>query len=212
MACHYRVGVPSLKVGLPEVKLGILPGAGGTQRLPRLVGVERAIEIICTGDMGTASEALERGVIDATEWVGPYHDYKLGLHKVAKFYYYPGWHEPGTVIEMFINKAAYEKLPADLQAILRSASARVNQWALCELEAQNNFYLQKLINEHNVQLKRFPDDVLSTFKKYTDEVLGDITAGDPMSKKVYEAYNKFRKEISAWAETSEKAYHEYLSS
>ncbi len=189
--------IKGLKMRIPGLGGKVIAKAGG------------AVTLTPGGEIYTN---LERGVIDATEWVGPYHDYKLGLHKVAKFYYYPGWHEPGTVIEMFMNKAAYEKLPADLQAIVKSAAIRANMWSLCELEAQNNFYLQKLIDEHDVQLKRFPDDVLATFKKYTDEVLGDVTAGDPMSKKVYEAYDKFRKEITAWAKTSEKAYHDYISS
>ncbi len=182
-----------------------MPGLGGKV----IAKAEGAVTLSPGGEIYTN---LERGVIDATEWVGPYHDYKLGLHKVAKYYYYPGWHEPGTVIEMFVNKAAFEKLPKDLQAIIRTAAYRANMWSLCELEAQNNAYLQKLITEHNVQLKRFPDDVLEAFKKYSQEVIDEITSKDEMSKKVYESYQKFQKEISAWAETSEKAYHLHIGS
>ncbi len=187
---------------------------GLKMRMPGLGGkvIAKAGAAVTLSPGGEIYTNLERGVIDATEWVGPYHDYLLGLHKVAKYYYYPGWHEPGTVFELFVNKGAFEKLPKDLQEIIRSAAARSNLWTLSELEAKNNTYLQKLINEHDVQLKRFPDDVLAAFKKFSQEVLDEITSQDAMSKKVFESYNAFRKEISAWAETSERAYHTYISS
>lgn len=154
---------------------------------------------------------LERGVIDAAEWVGPYHDYLMGLHKTAKYYYYPGWQEPSASLELFINKRAFEGLPGDLQAVIKTAAYRANLWVLSEFESRNNTYLQKLISEHNVQLKKFPEDVLKALKEYTREAIDEITSKDPMSKKVYESYSKFQKDVSAWAAVSEAAYHTIMS-
>lgn len=150
---------------------------------------------------------LERGVIDATEWVGPYHDYLLGLHKIAKYYYYPGWHEPGPVLELAVNKTAFENLPKDLQTIIRAAAARANTWMLSEFEAKNNIYLQKLLHEEHVAIKKFPDDVLNAFRQFSAEVIAEITAQDALSKKVYESFEQFRKQMTSWAEISEKVYY-----
>ncbi len=150
--------------------------------------------------------SLSTGVIDATEWVGPYHDYKMGLHKIAKFYYYPGWHEPGTTMELMFNRHAWEKLPGDLQAMVRAAAAQGNMDVLAELEAKNFMYLRKLVDEHKVQLRRFPDDVLRQLRKNTGEVLADLTSKDPLSSEVYASFSDFQRQVSSWAEVAEKAY------
>ncbi len=154
--------------------------------------------------------SLERGVIDATEWIGPYHDYKLGLHKVAKYYYYPGWHEPGTAFELIVNKKAYESLPKDLQEIIRLGATYSNVWVLSEFEAQNNAYLQKLINEEKVQLKEFPKEVLTELKKLAKEVAEEETAKDPLAKRTYESMMAFKKNILSWNKLSEDAIRPYL--
>ncbi len=86
---------------------------------------------------------LERGVIDATEWVGPYHDYKMGFHRVAKYYYYPGWHETGTLLEFIFNKQKFEELPIDLQLIMRSAADYVSNWVFSEFDKKNAEFLEK---------------------------------------------------------------------
>ena len=150
---------------------------------------------------------LERGVIDATEWVGPFHDYLMGFHKIAKFYYYPGWHEPGPVLELGINKNAYESIPEDLQAIIRTAAMRLNIWMLSEFEAKNNEYLQKIINSKRVKLIKYPDDVLQALKKHTNEVINELVVKDAVAKKVYESFDTFRQQISGWANVSEKVYY-----
>lgn len=154
--------------------------------------------------------SLERGVIDAAEWIGPYHDYKLGLHKAAKFYYYPGWHEPGTAFELIVNKKAYDALPTDLKQIISDAAAHINVSVLAEFEAQNNFYLQKLLNEEKVQLREFPKDVLAELKKFAKEVAEEETAKDPMAKRVYENMMAFKKNILEWNKKSEDAMRPYL--
>ena len=104
--------------------------------------------------------SLQTGVIDATEWVGPYNDLALGLHEVAKYYYYPGWHEPGSMLELIVNKDSFEALPADLQAMVTVAARAANQDMLDEFTARNNAALQDLVKNHGVQLRRLPDDVL----------------------------------------------------
>jgi TRAP-type mannitol/chloroaromatic compound transport system substrate-binding protein len=150
---------------------------------------------------------LERGVIDATEWIGPFHDHLMGFYKAAKYYYYPGWHEPGTVTELIVHKAAFEGLPTNLQAIIRAAASRANAQVLAEFESKNNAFLKKLVNEHGVQLKKFPDEVLKSLQKYSVEVVDEVVAADAMSKKVFASFDTFRKNVNGWAEVSEKIYY-----
>lgn len=176
-----------------------IPGLGG-----KVIAKAGGTAVLSSG--GEIFTNLERGVINATEWVGPYHDYLMGFHRAAKYYYYPGWHEPGSVLEIFINKKAFEKLPKDLRHIVRTAAARSNIWMLSEFESKNNLYLQKLINE-KVIVKKFPEDVLRTFRKYAKEVIDEITAEDPLSKKVYSSFSRFQKDISRWSRVSEEAYY-----
>ena len=180
-----------LKMRIPGLGGKVLAKAGGTA-------------VLSAG--GEIYTNLERGVIDATEWVGPYNDYKMGFYKVAKYYYYPGWHEPGTVLESFVNKSAFESLPKDLQEVVKTAAMAANLWMLCESEAKNNFYLEKMIKEEGVQLKKFPDDVVKQLRTYAGEVIQDIVEKDPMSKKVYESFSKFQKNYQVWGKTSEAAY------
>ncbi|MBM6550622.1 TRAP transporter substrate-binding protein [Marinomonas ostreistagni] len=149
--------------------------------------------------------ALQTGTIDATEWVGPYNDLAFGIYKAAKYYYYPGWQEPGSTIETFINKDAFEALPEDLQLIVRAAARQANAEMLDEFTALNNSALETLINEHNVNLKRFPDAVLAELRTTSDEVLADIAAKDPMSQKVYNSMQAFKTKVEAWHEVSERA-------
>ena len=184
--------VKGLKMRIPGLGGKVLAKAGGAA-------------ILSAG--GEIYTNLERGVIDATEWVGPYHDYLMGFHKIAKYYYYPGWHEPGSVLEMFINQGAYQKLPDDLKQIIDAAAAKSNGWILSEFESKNRTYLQKLIKEEHVQIVKFPEDVLKAFKTYSAEVIDDMVSKDPLSKKVYDSYNTFRQETVKWAELSERVYY-----
>ena len=153
---------------------------------------------------------LERGVIDATEWIGPYHDYNMGFHKIAKYYYTPGWHETGSTLEVFFNKPIFDSLEPHLQTILETAAYRMNAWTLAEFEAKNNEYLQKLIQIENVELRQFSSGVLIKLKDYTNEILTDITVKDEASAKIYKSYDAFRKNIKQWSSHSEKPYHNLL--
>jgi len=150
---------------------------------------------------------LERGVIDATEWIGPYHDYLMGFHNIAKYYYYPGWHEAGSVLETIVNKRDYEQLPSDLKAIIRTACYRGNQTMLCEFEAKNNQYLQKIKTESTAELLPFPQDVLDTLKGYAFAIYDDMAAKDEWSAKAYGSFSKFKKDISAWSQLAEGKFY-----
>jgi TRAP-type mannitol/chloroaromatic compound transport system substrate-binding protein len=183
-----------LKMRIPGLGGKVLSKAGGNAVL------------VAGGEIYTN---LDRGVIDATEWVGPYHDLKMGFYKAAKYYYYPGWHEPGTALEMMVNKKAWDSLPKDLQAIVEAATYKANMWMLSEFEAKNNAALQELINKHNVKLKQFPDEVLKTLKGYAQEVIEEVVEKDAMSKKVYESFKKFQKNIYSWNKVTEEPYQKF---
>ena len=181
---------------------------GLKMRIPGLGGkvVTKAGGSAVLAPAGELYTDLERGVIDALEWIGPYHDYLMGFNKIAKYYYYPGWHEPGSSLELIINKNAYEDLPNDLKEIIKAAAGRVNILMLAEFEAKNTEYYYKIMNEGKVKFLPFPDDVLSTFKRLNEEVLNGITDRDKMSRKVYKSYKKFHNKISKWYEIAERNY------
>jgi TRAP-type mannitol/chloroaromatic compound transport system substrate-binding protein len=155
---------------------------------------------------GELYTSMQTGVIDALEWVGPYNDLAFGFHEVAKYYYYPGWHEPGSILEFIINRDSLEALPDDLQAIVRYAARAANQDMLDEYTARNNAALQQLINEHGVQLRRLPDDVLLALWRGTRKAMDKLVASDPMAAKVYASYREFYKGVRNYHHISEQAY------
>lgn len=150
--------------------------------------------------------SLQTGVIDATEWVGPYNDMSLGLHEVAKYYYYPGWHEPGAMLEFTINKDAFDQLPKDLQVMVEVAARAVNQDMLDEYTARNNRALIDLQEKHNVQVRRLPDDVLLALKRASQEYINEVIAEDPVARKVYESWKPFADGVKNYHHISEQAY------
>ena len=152
--------------------------------------------------------SLQQGVIDAAEWVGPYNDLTFGFHQVAKYYYYPGWHEPGSTLEIIVNKDALESLPDDLRAMMKYASRAVNQEMLDEYTARNNNALIELVEKHGVSLRKLPDDVLRELKKVSDEVMKEFVAKDDMARKVYDSYSNFKEDVVNYHNISEKAYIE----
>jgi TRAP-type mannitol/chloroaromatic compound transport system substrate-binding protein len=150
--------------------------------------------------------SLQTGVIDAAEWVGPYNDLALGLHEVAEYYYYPGWHEPGAMLEFIVNKQSFEALPADLQAIVSTASRAANQNMLDEYTARNNKALRQLIDEHGVKLRRLPDDVLAALWRGSEQAMKKLVDEDPMAAKIYASYKEFYDGVRAYHHISEQAY------
>lgn len=166
-----------------------MPGLGA-EILKKLGGVP----VTLTG--GELFTALQTGAIDATEWVGPYNDLAFGLHKAAEYYYYFGWHETGTMLEFIVNEQAYKALPEDLQAIVKVAARAVNQDMLDEYTARNNAALQKLVNEHKVDVRPLPDEVIVALREASDIVLEEQVAADEMFAKIYESYRKFQLEVA----------------
>ncbi len=176
-----------------------MPGLGG-EVLKRLGGSPVTIP---GGEIFTS---LQSGTIDATEWVGPYNDLAFGLYKAAKYYYYPGWHEPGSAMETSINKDAFNELPKHLQVLVLDAARIANQDMFAEYNARNGEALNTLVTKHKVQLKKFPDDVLQALRKVSDEVVAEVAKKDPMSQKVYDSYIAFRDKSAKYAEVAERAY------
>lgn len=177
-----------------------IPGLGG-----KVVSKAGGTVVLLPG--GEIFTSLERGVIDATEWVGPLHDLRMGFYQAAKFYYYPGWHEPGTYLEYFFNKKAYESLPKDLQHVVDAVCMENEHWVLTQFEAQNGAALQTLTDQHKVQVIKFPDAVLSALRKLSEEVLEEEAAKSPIAKKVNESFKNFQKVVGAWGSISEQAYY-----
>ncbi len=156
---------------------------------------------------GEIPPSLASGAIDATEWVGPYNDLAFGLYKSAKKYYYPGWHEPATLLDNFINLEAWNGLSDDLKAIVEAANAAANSYVLNEFMAKNNESLVTLVEQHGVELKKFPDEVLNGLGALAGEVIGDLAAQDPLSKKVLESIIAFRNQSIAYSKVSEQAFY-----
>jgi TRAP-type mannitol/chloroaromatic compound transport system substrate-binding protein len=150
--------------------------------------------------------ALETGAIDAAEWVGPLNDLAFGLHKVAQYYYYPGWHEPGSNMEFLINTAAFERLPADLQAIVKVAARAINQDMLDEYTSRNLLALEILVKDEGVNLVPFPAEVLTDLKQMAKQVIDEQANADSTMKKVYDAYQAYAQGVSQYRQISEDVY------
>ena len=185
--------IKGLKMRIPGIGGEVFTRAGGTA---------------VTLPGGELYTAMQSGVIDATEWVGPYNDLAFGFHQVAKYYYYPGWHEPGPALEFVINKQAYESLPADLQAVVEGATRAINQDMLDEYTARNPAALQDLVEKHGVELRRLPDDVMATFAALTDQVLAEMAAEDPFVAKVAASVQAFKSATASYHKISEEAYYQ----
>jgi len=155
---------------------------------------------------GEIFTSLQTGVIDATEWVGPYNDLAFGFHQAAKYYYYPGWQEPGPILEVIVNKEAFEQLPDDLKAIVEVACEAVNNNMLAEYTARNNAALKELIENHGVQLRRLPDDVLMELSRISREVVAEVADTDPLARKIFDSFKAFEKDVIAYHEISERAW------
>jgi len=169
-----------------------------------------------TGVVTPASEiyaALERGVIEAAEWIGPYDDMKLGLHRTARYYYYPGWQDCGTLIVFGFNKKAYEALPVDLQRTLDHAAAAVHTYALAEFHTKNAVALDQLRTEFKgkVEVLPLPAPVLRDLKKLSAEVVRAESEKSPMARKVYASSTKFQALVGPWDHVAEGAYHQFVA-
>lgn len=148
--------------------------------------------------------ALNRGVIDAAEFVGPYLDRQLGLQNAAQYYYTPGWHEPGTVSELLIGKEAWESLPKDLQTVVENCAAACNQISFAWCNANNPPALQDLVSNQGVKVKQLPDGVLEELRTASKDILNDYVKKDPKVAKIHKAYFSFKDKADQWFDISEK--------
>ena len=150
--------------------------------------------------------SLASGAIDATEWIGPAADLGKGLHQAAQYYYNPGWHEPATILDCSIDMFEWEKLDDTTKEIITIASKAVNMEVLSFFQAVNDSSYQKLINEHGVQMRQLPDDVMNALGQRAGEVCSSIAAEDPVSQALFSHIVEFRSSILRWTNTSEKEY------
>jgi TRAP-type mannitol/chloroaromatic compound transport system substrate-binding protein len=150
--------------------------------------------------------ALKSGAIDASEWVGPWLDIALGLDKAASYYYYPGFHEPGTAISLGINKKLWDELqPTDRKIIETAAAAEITS-TLAEFNSENTKSLKILRENKNIKILPFDDKLIKAFGQLSKQVLSDTAAKDPLTQKVYDSYMAFLSGIMDWEDLSERAY------
>jgi TRAP-type mannitol/chloroaromatic compound transport system substrate-binding protein len=158
---------------------------------------------------GEIYQALEKGTIDAAEWVGPYDDLKLGFNKVAPNYYYPGWWEGGPQLDLYINTKAWEGLSAEYKAIVESAAAVAHIDMQAKYDAKNPGALRQLVGQ-GTKLFRFPKDVMDLAFKESMALYSDLSAKNASWKKVYEDYAKFRTEQNLWFRFAEASFDDFM--
>jgi len=182
-----------LKMRIPGLAADVLQRLGG-------------VPINLPGD--NLFTALQTGVIDATEWTAPYNDLAFGFHDIARYYYYPGWHEPGAVMEFIFNKTQFTALPADLQAILSAAAEATNLSMQDEFTARNSTALKELQDKHGVQPRPFPADLLRELRTLSVEVIDELGRSSPMAERIHASYREFETTVRAYHAISEEAYTE----
>ncbi len=158
---------------------------------------------------GEIYQALEKGTIDAAEWVGPYDDQKLGFAKVAKHYYYPGWWEGGPNLSVYINTKAFEALSNEYKAIVEAAAAKANVVMLARYDAKNPVALKQLVGA-GVQLHAFPKDVMDASYKAAMEVFEELNQKNPQWKKIYPSYAAFRRDSNLWFRFAENNFDSFM--
>ena len=158
---------------------------------------------------GDIYPALEKGTIDAAEWVGPYDDEKLGFYKVAKYFYYPGWWEGQAMLHLFINKAKWESLPKSYQSAVKAAAQTANTVMMAKYDALNAAALRRLVAA-GAQLRPFSEPVLDACFKASNEAYAEISAKNPDFKKVYEAMKVQRANNYLWFQLSENTFDTYM--
>ncbi len=187
--------IAGLRMRIPGLGGKVLKKAGGNPVL------------MAGGEIYTA---LERGTIDATEWVAPFHDLRLGLNRAASYYYYPGWHEPGTVFELMINTDKWASLPADLQRAVEVTATAINGWMYVQMGFYNQQALNELKSKENIQIVEFPEEVLLALKQATRETMAEESAANPAFKRVYDSYKSFQASYEGWDALSEQSYQNSL--
>jgi TRAP-type mannitol/chloroaromatic compound transport system substrate-binding protein len=159
---------------------------------------------------GDIYPALEKGTIDAAEWVGPYDDEKLGFYKVAKYYYYPGWWEGGPELDLFVNIKQWESLPPEYKAALEAACYEANMEMVCKYDALNPAALKRLVS-NGVQLRPFSEEIMNACWKAANEVYAETSAKNPRFKKVYDHWKAFRDDQILWFRVAEQNFDNFMA-
>jgi TRAP-type mannitol/chloroaromatic compound transport system substrate-binding protein len=177
-------------------------------RMPGLGGevLRRMGAAVVTIPGGELFQALQSGVIDATEWIGPWHDLAFGFHKITKFYYWPGFHEPTSTASYVFNKTVWEELSAVQQEIFKMAFEAETLIQGAEYEARNPDSLKKLIEEHGVELRRYPEELVKQMAEYSFEVIAEIGESDPLAKKVFDSYRAYNINAIGWSRYGMQAF------
>ena len=186
-----RSDLAGLKMRIPGLAGEVFDAAGGSA--VRIAG-------------GEVYTSMQTGVIDAVEWVGPYNDRTLGLMEVGEYYYYPGWHEPGAMLETIINAEALAALPEDLQALVRIAARATNTDMLDDFTANNSESLQILLRDFDTEVLPLPDDVMDALYEQSQIAMQALVDSDPMAKKIAASYFAFADKVRTYHEISERAY------
>jgi TRAP-type mannitol/chloroaromatic compound transport system substrate-binding protein len=160
---------------------------------------------------GEIYQALEKGTIDAAEWVGPYDDQKLGFNKVAPFYYYPGWWEGGPQLSLYVNQKAYEGLSSEYKAMIEAASQAAGTDMMAKYDYRNPAALKTLV-AGGTKLQRFPKDVMDGAFKAAMEVYAELNASNPAWKKIYDDYSNYRRDANLWFRFTESAFDDFMQS
>lgn len=160
---------------------------------------------------GDIYPALEKGTIDASEWIGPYDDQKLGFNKVAKFYYYPGWWEGGTTLSAYVNAKKFAELPKDYRAVLEIACAEAHADMMAKYDAKNPTALKQLVGS-GTQLRPLPKEIMDASYKAAMELYAETSAKNADFKKVYDDYKKFMDDQNLWFRVAEASYSNYMYS
>jgi len=151
-------------------------------------------------------ENLVSGAVEATEWVGPWNDEAMKFYEATKYYYYPGFHEPGSMLSIGMNKEWWESLSTSDQLIIEAAASMENDVMMSEYNAKNGFALQRLIDEQGVELRKFSEDVYDAFGKASEEVYAEVVEHSELARRVHESFLQARAEVGSWNKLADQAY------
>ena len=186
--------------------------AGLRMRIPGIAGQVMArlgvsVQMLPGGEI---FQALESGAIDAAEWVGPYEDERMGFHTVASYYYYPGWWDPGSSVEVHVNLDEWKKLPEQYREALKTAAYEVNVRVMARYDARNPVALRRLINDRGVILRPFPGNLLKAAEETAFQLFNETAAADADFASIFKDWLAFRDAIHAWHGLAELSYLQYV--
>jgi TRAP-type mannitol/chloroaromatic compound transport system substrate-binding protein len=200
---HQMTGWFNKEIKSPEDLKGLkirIPGVAS-----RVYARAGAVPMLIPG--GEVFTSLSTGVIDAVEWIGPYNDYLMGLHRAARFYYAGSWHEPGPFLELMINKSAWDALSNDFKFALKAAASEACTWMKTAWDTRNSQYLKKM-REEGVNLREFPTSVLKILKKHSEAELEKIAAGSDLAARIYSSYRDFMLSFEDYTKISTAGFHQ----